>query len=263
MRQQPIGIFDSGIGGLPIAEQIQRLLPNEQLIYFADTKFAPYGEKSEEFILQRAETITNWFISQDVKAIVVACNTATMVAIQQLRANFALPFIGVEPGVKPGAIQTKTGVIGVLATPKTLSSLAFHQLAARVASDIQVEMQPCPKFVHLVESLQLEPEQTLATVQEYLAPLLAKNVDTIILGCTHFAHLAEVIKQVAGDQINLISTEQPVALEVKRRLTELDLLANSQQTGGIKFFTNGDLTLYQSQLQRLWHTETLAKHQEV
>lgn len=264
MNQQAIGIFDSGIGGLPIAKAVQNLLPNEQIIYFADSKFAPYGEKTEQEIIARAIAITDWFISQNVKAIVVACNTATMVAIKQLRENYSLPFIGVEPGVKPGAINTKTGVIGVLATPKTLSSSAFHELAARVAADIQVEMQPCPKFVHLVESLQLEPAQTLDIAKEYIQPLLDKQADTIILGCTHFAHLTPVIEQVVGDKAKIISTEIAVAKEVKRRLQEKNLLLTADNTASeIQFFTNGNIDLYQQQLIRLAEKTAQAQHIDI
>lgn len=251
---QPIGIFDSGIGGLPTAEQIHALLPDEQIIYFADSKFAPYGEKTESEIIARAVAITDWFISQNAKAIVVACNTATMIAIKHLRSHYSLPFIGVEPGVKPGAIHTKTGVIGVLATPKTLTSQAFHQLAQRVAGDIQVEIQPCPKFVHLVESLQLDSEQTLEVAQQYIQPLLDKKADTIILGCTHFSYLKSAIEKVVGKQATIISTETAVASEVKRRLTAENLLTPSLEANSnnqISFFTNGDLDSFQQQLIHL------------
>lgn len=249
---RPIGIFDSGIGGLPIAQKIRASLPHENLIYLADTLHAPYGEKSEDYILQRSLAITDWFITQKVKAIVVACNTATMISIQTLRNTYDLPFIGVEPGVKPAAIHTQTGVIGVLATPKTLTSTAFHQLAQRVAGHVQVEMQPCPKLVHLVESLELDSDNTHQIVADYVQPLINKGADTLILGCTHFAHLTPIIKQAAGHAIEVISTETPVAKEVARRLKHENLISDQTQAGITKFYSNGDLIRFQQQLQRLW-----------
>lgn len=254
-----IGIFDSGIGGLPIAQKIHQLMPNENLIYIADSEHAPYGEKSEDYILQRSLAITDWLIAAKVKAIVVACNTATMVSIKTLRARYNLPFIGVEPGVKPAAIHTQTGVIGVLATPKTLTSDAFNQLAKRVAGHVQVEMQPCPKLVRLVESLQLSEPQTYQAVEEYVQPLIEKGADTLILGCTHFAHLAPIIEQVAGANVSVISTETPVAKEVARRLKNENLISDQTRPGATAFYSNGDLAIFQQQLTHLWGSDAHAQ----
>lgn len=260
---RPIGIFDSGIGGLAIAKQIKELLPNENLIYVADTHYAPYGEKSEDTILQRSLAVTDFLRSRDVKAIVVACNTATMVSIKTLRADYGekydLPFIGVEPGVKPAAIHTKTGVIGVLATEKTLSSHAFDQLAKRVAGNAHMEIQPSPKLVRLVEALQLDDEEAVKAVESYVQPLIEKKADTIILGCTHFAHLAPIIKNVAGDGVSVISTELAVAKEVARRLKHENLLSEQATTGETEFFSNGDAALFQKQIRHLWGQTTQAK----
>lgn len=258
-NSRPIGVFDSGIGGLPIAQKIRALLPNENLIYVADTAYAPYGEKSEDTILQRSLAVVDFLISQDVKAIVVACNTATMVSIKTLREKYDLPFIGVEPGVKPAAIHTKTGVIGVLATEKTLTSHAFDALAKRVAGNARMEIQPSPKLVRLVEALQLNDEAATQAVEEYVHPLIAKGADTIILGCTHFAHLAPVIERVAGEKISVISTELAVAKEVERRLKCEQLLSDQTTTGATEFFSNGDFELFQQQIQYLWGMDAQAK----
>ncbi|WP_024852003.1 glutamate racemase [Hydrogenovibrio kuenenii] len=260
---RPIGVFDSGIGGLPIAKKIRELLPNENLIYVADTHYAPYGEKSEDTILQRSLAVTDFLRSQDVKAIVVACNTATMVSIKTLRAEYGekydLPFIGVEPGVKPAAIHTKTGVIGVLATEKTLTSHAFDALAKRVAGNAHMEIQPSPKLVRLVENLQLDDDAAVKAVEEYVHPLIEKDADTIILGCTHFAHLAPVIEKVAGDKVSVISTELAVAKEVVRRLKVENLLTTQPDFGTTEFFSNGDLALFQQQIQYLWGIDAQAQ----
>ncbi|BBP46398.1 glutamate racemase [Thiosulfatimonas sediminis] len=251
-NSRPIGVFDSGIGGLPIAKQLRELMPNEDLIYVADTGFAPYGEKSEAEILARSIAVVEFLLSQNVKAIVVACNTATMVSIQTLRARYALPFIGVEPGVKPAAIHTQSGVIGVLATEKTLSSRAFDALANRVAGNVQMAIQPSPKLVHLVENLQLDYAQAAETVAHYVQPLLEKGADTIILGCTHFAHLAPVIRQVAGEGVTVISTELAVAKETQRRLATAELLNPRVQMGCERFYTSAEIAKVTEQMNRLW-----------
>ncbi|MBF6058868.1 glutamate racemase [Thiomicrorhabdus heinhorstiae] len=256
---RPIGVFDSGIGGLPIAKQIRELLPNENLIYVADTWHAPYGEKGEDYILQRSLAVTDFLISHDVKAIVVACNTATMVSIKTLRERYDLPFIGVEPGVKPAAIHTQSGVIGVLATEKTLSSHAFDSLAKRVAGNVQVEIQPSPKLVRLVENLELNSAQASFAVEEYVQPLIEKGADTIILGCTHFAHLAPVIREVAGSEVSVISTELAVAREVVRRLECENLLSKENLSGANAFFSNGEVALFQKQISHLWGEDAVAQ----
>lgn len=250
--QQPIGIFDSGIGGLPIAQKINELMPFEPLIYVADTAFAPYGEKSEEQILERAIQVVEFLLSKNVKAIVVACNTATMVAIKTLRERYDIPFIGVEPGVKPAAIHTQTGVIGVLATEKTLSSHAFDALAKRVAGHVDVVIQPSPQLVRLVESLKLDGLEVEQAVASYVQPLIQKNADTIILGCTHFTHLNPVIQHVAGNAVEVISTEYAVAKEVRRRILELGLELNADGDTESIFYSNGDFALFSKQVEVLW-----------
>lgn len=255
-----IGIFDSGIGGLPVARQLREMMPNEDLIYVADTAFAPYGEKSEPEILQRSIAVVEFLRQQNVKAIVVACNTATMVSIKILRERYQIPFIGVEPGVKPAAIHTQSGVIGVLATEKTLSSHAFDALAKRVAGNVQMEIQPSPKLVRLVENLQLDFAEANATVQEYVKPLIKKGADTIILGCTHFAHLAPLIQKVAGESVTVISTETAVAKEAKRRVESESLLNKSGTKGSETFYSSADLVLFQKQLFRLWGEKALAQN---
>lgn len=250
----PIGIFDSGIGGLPIAQKIHELLPNEHLIYVADTAHTPYGEKTEDYILQRSLAVTDFLFSHNAKAIVVACNTATMISIQTLRQLYSIPFIGVEPGVKPAAIYTQSGIIGVLATEKTLTSEAFNQLTQRVAANAQLAIQPCPKLVRLVENLQLDDDETHQTVHDYIQPLIAQGADTLILGCTHFTHLAPVIEQVAGLGVSVIRTETPVANEVVRRLQTAGHLnpSTTRPATPITFYTNSDLNTFQKQIAHLW-----------
>jgi len=249
---RPIGIFDSGIGGVPITRKISELLPNEHIIYVADTKHAPYGEKSDQDILQRSLCVTEFLLSRKVKTIVVACNTATVTSIKALRTRYALPFIGVEPGIKPAVLTTKSGVVGVLATSKTLVSEAFVLLAQRVAGNVRVEIQPCPELVALVEALKIDPNEAAKVVKNYVVPLLEKGADIIVLGCTHFTYLAPVIREIVGPEIVVISTETAVAKEVVRRLAIEELLAPQGQGGQYEFWSNGDFAAFQKQVHRLW-----------
>ncbi|MDX1803394.1 MAG: glutamate racemase [Alcanivorax sp.] len=247
-----IGIFDSGIGGLPIAREIRRLLPHEDIVYLADTVHAPYGEKSDRYILERAFAVTEFLIRQQAKAIVVACNTATTTCIRALRERYDLPFIGVEPGIKPAVLNSMSGVVGVLATPKTLVTRSFLELAGKVAGNVKMEVMPCPELVRQVESLQLDYAQAREVVAQYVQPLLAKGADTIVLGCTHYVHLKAVIAEVAGPHVAIISTEEAVARETRRRLHGAGLLSEHRAPGGETFWSNGDQPLFHDQVQRLW-----------
>ncbi|RUO38187.1 glutamate racemase [Aliidiomarina shirensis] len=257
-----IGVFDSGIGGLAITQEIRKLLPNEDIIYVADSLHAPYGEKNDAFILQRCMAITEYLISQNVKAIVVACNTATTSCIEALRERYSIPFIGTEPGIKPAVLNTKTGIIGVLATPRTLKTTSFSALADRVALNIQVELMPCPDLVQQVESLKLDYDAAAEVVRQYVQPLTEKGVDTLVLGCTHYAHLLPVISRVAGPQVRIINTEVAVAKEVMRRLNHAklnkadlktaDLNTASTELAATRFITSGNQTHFQKQVDVLW-----------
>ncbi|RUO22558.1 glutamate racemase [Aliidiomarina iranensis] len=247
-----IGVFDSGIGGLAITQEIRKLMPNEDIVYVADSLHAPYGEKTDAAILQRSIAITEFLLTQNVKAIVVACNTATTSCIDALRQRFNIPFIGTEPGIKPAVLNTKSGVIGVLATPRTLQTNSFSALADRVALNIQVELMPCPALVEQVESLQLDYAAAKDVVAQYVTPLMAKGVDTLVLGCTHYAHLLPVITKVAGPQVTIINTEVAVAREVQRRLHQANLMGEKQQGGSTQFYTTGNPTQFQRQVDMLW-----------
>ncbi|MGB1467021.1 MAG: glutamate racemase, partial [Alcanivorax nanhaiticus] len=206
----PIGIFDSGIGGLSVARAVRERLPGEDILYVADSRHAPYGDKSDAFIRDRMHMITDFLLARGAKAVVVACNTATTAAIAELREAFSVPIIGVEPGVKPAVEATRTGVVGVLATPRTLQTHSFEKLAARFSTDVTLLVQPCPQLVRQIEALDFDGDETRALLREYLAPLLSEGADTIVLGCTHYNYLAEQIAAVAGRDITIISTEDAV-----------------------------------------------------
>ncbi|MDX5406879.1 MAG: glutamate racemase [Chromatiaceae bacterium] len=249
---QPIGIFDSGIGGLSVALAIRQLLPGERLHYFADTGHAPYGEKSDEYIYQRMQVITQQLLNVGVKAIVVACNTATTAAIARLRAECSVPIIGVEPGVKPATLVSKSGVVGVLATPRTLQTPAFSQLSARFSANARILLQPCPGLVPLIEALSLESEELRQLLQNYIKPLLAQGVDTLVLGCTHYNLIAELIADTAGPAVTVVRTEAAVAKQLQSRLSELGLLNTGDVRGPDSFYSSGDNVLFQRQLQQFW-----------
>ena len=239
-RKQPIGIFDSGIGGLSVLKEIQALLPNEDLIYIADSAYAPYGNKSHAFILQRCGALSRFLLEQQAKAIVIACNTATAVAVTKLREQFSLPIIAMEPGVKPAIAATQTGVVGVLATENTLASEQFTRLLHRYAENVQVICQPCPGLVEQIESGEFDSAKTQGLIGQYAGPLLNAGADTIVLGCTHYPLIREQISSVVGPGISIIETGQAVAQQLKRKLDESALANSSASNVTVQIWTSGD-----------------------
>lgn len=254
-REMPIGVFDSGIGGLSVLQEIRRVLPAENLIYVADSGHAPYGDKSQGYIETRAMEICRFLLQQQVKAIVVACNTATSAAITSLRSQFVMPIVGMEPAVKPAVAISKTKVIGVLATSRTLASPNFVHLFARYQSEARIFGQPCPGLVEQVESGNWYSEQTVYLLSKFLRPLLAQGADTIVLGCTHYPFLRVLIERIAGPSVTVIDSAAAVARQLMRRLAAHDLLVNSVNTspGSDKFWTSGDCGKVQQLISQLWH----------
>ena len=186
------------MGGLSVFKEIRKVLPHSHYIYYADNAHCPYGEKTQEYIIDRARTITDLLISKGAEAIVVACNTATAAAIATLRAEYSIPFVGMEPAVKPAALGTQTGVIGVLATAGTLSASKYLNTKGRFEDDVRIEERVGRGFVELVESLELEGPQAERVVRASLVPLLDAGADTIVLGCTHYPFLLPVMEKVAA-----------------------------------------------------------------
>ncbi|WP_295996357.1 glutamate racemase [Rugamonas sp.] len=234
-RPAPIGIFDSGVGGLSVLRHIRAQLPRELLIYFADTGFAPYGDKPEQVVVERSLAVAAFLLERGAKALVVACNTATVAAIKALRARYpALPIVGVEPGLKPAAAATRSGKIGVLATDGTLSGEKFLQLRAQVssASGAQFLLQPCIGLVDLIELGQFDTAAIDALLDRYVAPLIAQGADTLVLGCTHYpfvqAAIARVAARHATQAVTLIDTGDAVARQLARLLETAGLLAHHE-----------------------------------
>lgn len=250
-----IGVFDSGVGGLSVLKAIRAALPNEDLVYVADSGHAPYGDQSESHITQRTMTVGSWLAEQGVKAITIACNTATVVAAKTLREQTHLPVVAIEPAIKPAVALTRSGVVAVLATSQTVQSASVARLIDLYGADKRVLLQACPGWVEQVELADLHSEQTLALVRQFVAPLIAQGADTLVLGCTHYPFLRDAIQQVAGHGVNLIDPAEAVARELSRRLQEVGaLLSDSpdQSAGRVQFFTTGDAGQAQAVISHLW-----------
>jgi glutamate racemase len=236
----PIGVFDSGVGGLSVLHDIRAALPGEDLIYVADSGHVPYGSKSQEYIQQRSILLSQFLMEQGAKAIVVACNTATAAAARLLRARFSLPIVAMEPAVKPAAAATRSGVIGVLATVGTIKSAQLAALLERFGRGIEVVTQPCPGLVEQVEAGDLAGPETRALLERYIAPLMERGVDTIVLGCTHYPFLRPLIADIVGPDVALIDTGAAVARQLQRVLSAQCLSSGRAEPGGEQFWTSAD-----------------------
>jgi glutamate racemase len=229
-QQSPIGVFDSGVGGLSIAKTIHNLMPNENVIYIADHLYSPYGNKSTETLQQRTSLIIDYFVSRDCKAIVVACNTATVHTIAYLRQLTDIPIIGVEPALKPASELSKTGVVGLLATQQTINSDSLLNLKSRFEDRVNVQLVACPLFVELVEQGKLDSAETKQAITHYIQGLIDQDIDHLVLGCTHYAFLIptinQCIKQLTNKPVTIIEPSYPVCLELQRQLENRNLLSS-------------------------------------
>lgn len=252
LRQAPVGVFDSGVGGLTVLGEIAQLLPHESLLYVADCGHIPYGEKSPAFIRERCVQVAEFFREQGAKALVVACNTATVAAMADLRERYPQwPLVGMEPAVKPAAAATRSGVVGVLATTGTLQSAKFAALLDRFANDIRVVTQPCPGLVELIEAGDLQAPALAQLLQHYVEPLLAAGCDTLILGCTHYPFLKPLLRTMIPAQVSLIDTGAAVARQLQRLLQQ-DLLLADGPSAQARFWTSASPAHLESILPALW-----------
>ena len=250
--EAPIGVFDSGVGGLSVLGEIRARLPFESLLYVADSGHVPYGEKSPEYIRERCRHIADFLLGAGAKALVVACNTATVAAVAELRERHPeLPIVGMEPAVKPAAAATRSGVVGVLATTGTLKSARFAALLDRFAHDVQVVTQPCPGLVECVEQGELQAAQTRALLESYVQPLLAAGCDTLILGCTHYPFLKPLLRELVPAGVELIDTGAAVARQLERLLAERGLLASGPAQSA-RFWSSGEPAALERVLPVLW-----------
>ncbi|PIF00413.1 MAG: glutamate racemase [Maribacter sp.] len=241
MADHPIGIFDSGVGGTSIWKEINALLPHESTIYLADSKNAPYGDRTKEEIVQLSIKNTEILLGEGCKLIVVACNTATTNGIDYLRSHYQVPFIGIEPAIKPAALQSKSRKIGVLATKGTLSSLLFHSTAGNHAEGIRIFEQVGTGLVPLIESGKASSPETRALLEEYLDPMVSAGIDCLVLGCTHYPYLIPLLKKILPAHIKIIDSGEAVARQTKAVLMRNGLLSNSMDKTAHHFITNADV----------------------
>jgi len=237
-RTAPVGVFDSGIGGWSVLREIRRELPCEALLYFADSGHAPYGGHSNEYITARSLAVAGFLVEAGAKALVVACNTATSAAVKTLRARFALPIVAMEPAVKPAAAQTRTGVIGVLATERTIDGEQLARLRDRYGRDVRILSQACPGLVEHVEAGDFHGPDARRLVDRYVRPLLAEGADVLVLGCTHYPLLRSLIEEAAGGAA-IIDPAPAVARELRRRLDAAGLLSTAGVARTPRVYTTG------------------------
>ncbi len=248
--QLKIGVFDSGVGGLTVFKQVRELLPYESYLYFADSANAPYGNMPVDDIIQRSKKISDFFIEKGVKLIVVACNTATAAAIDWLRENYEVPFVGMEPAVKPASLMTKTGNIGILATKGTLGGKLFKEKEKIYGQYINIHYTEGKGLVEIAESSAIDSPETDSLLRSLIEPMLEKSVDHIVLGCTHYPLFKEKIQAIAGDQVTLIDPADAIARRVKDVLIQNASLCTNQNHTPLQCFSNGSDTLFKSVFYR-------------
>jgi glutamate racemase len=237
----PIGVFDSGIGGISVLRAIREQMPAEAVIYFGDQAHVPYGSRSMEQIQSFSEAITRFLLTQGAKIIVVACNTASAAALKDLREKFPdIPFVGMEPAVKPAAEHTQTGRVGVLATPATFQGALYSSVVERFANGVELLQDTCPGLVQQIEQGNLDGEETRRILEEALLPMLEKSIDTVVLGCTHYPFVIPLIQQIVGDNVRVIDPAPAVAKQARRVLEARDMGSESKLQGDLKLYTTGD-----------------------
>ncbi len=241
---RPLGLFDSGVGGLSVLREIRRLLPPEDLIYFADGAYVPYGPRPAAWIRRRGEAIVEFLIGEGAKAVVVACNTASAAALGHLRERFSLPIVGMVPAVKPAAAATRSGRIGVLATEMTINGDPFAEVVQRFAGDVEVQTVVGAGLVRLVEAGDVASPRAESMVRSYVEPLLSRGTDVIVLGCTHYPFLRPLIETIAGPAVAVLDPAEAVARQTRRVLEERQLLRDATEPGRAVFYTSGDVRVF-------------------
>jgi glutamate racemase len=251
MNAAPVGIFDSGVGGLSVAREIRAMLPAEPILYLADTAYCPYGGRPAHEVRARSSAAVGELVARGVKAVVVACNTASGFALENLRAEFPIPIIGLEPAVKPAAETTRNGRVGVMATAGTLRSERFSRLVSNFAQGVEVYPVPCAGLVELVEAGETDGEPAVGALATLLAPLREARVDTVVLGCTHYPFLRAAVGSVMGPEVRLLDSGRAVAKQVERVLREADAFA-PEGVADFHMLTTGDPPTVAAVAGRLW-----------
>lgn len=240
MNNGPIGIFDSGVGGLTVWKEVHNLLPEESYIYLADSKNAPYGDKSTPEIIALSTKNVDFLISKGCKLIVVACNTATTNAIKLLRQTYEIPFIGIEPAIKPAALKTSTGSVGVLATKGTLASSLFQKTSKDYGKKIHILEKEGKGLVPLIEAGHIDGKETEELLNSYIQPMLKANIDSLVLGCTHYPLLIPLLRKILPENVEIVDCGRAVAKQTKAVLKHKNLLSKNSKEQYQEFYTNSD-----------------------
>lgn len=239
MRDNPIGIFDSGLGGLSVLREIRKILPYESVVYYADSGNCPYGTKETNEALNLSQKGVSFLSEKGCKLIIIACNTVTGLAIDSFRNSYNIPFIGMEPALKPAAVQTRTGKVGVLATQNTFKGRHFNQTREKYANGVELIIQAGNGLVELVESGEQESAKARELLEQYLQPMIEKGIDTLVLGCTHYPFFKPLIQEITDNRITILDPANAVAAHTRRILKENDLLEEKQSPSRFDFYTTG------------------------
>ncbi|MEJ2351113.1 MAG: glutamate racemase [Anaerolineales bacterium] len=261
INRAPIAIFDSGVGGLSVMRAIRQDYPPEDLLYLADQAHVPYGPRPLEEVRSFSEDITRYLLGEGAKMIVVACNTASAAALKYLRQKFPeVPFVGMEPAVKPAAARTQTGVVGVLATPATFQGALYASVIERFANGVTVLQDTCPGLVGQIEAGQLEDPETRAILEEALYPMLDQGIDTVVLGCTHYPFVIPIIQDILGPDVRVIDPAPAIARQVGRLLAQRKLHAPQGSMGKVRILTTGDPIRLEELINELLGEDTEIEH---
>jgi len=249
---RPLGVFDSGVGGLSVLRAIRQQLPNESMIYFGDQGHVPYGPRPLEEVRWFSEVITRFLLDLGAKLIVVACNTASAASLHYLRRTFPkIDFVGMEPAVKPAAENTRTGVVGVLATPATFQGALYASVVERFASNVTLLQNTCPGLVQQIEQGALESRETRVILKSALIPMLERGIDTVVLGCTHYPFVIPLIQEIVGPDVRVIDPAPAVARQVARLLDSTNRRVACQDSETLHFFTSGQADRFNTLLTKL------------
>ena len=255
-----IGVFDSGVGGLSVLRAMREQMPNENIVYFGDQGHVPYGARPIEEIQKFSVGITNFLLDQGSKIIVVACNTASAAALTYLREKFPkITFVGMEPAVKPAAEITKTGKVGVLATPATFQGALYASVVERFGAGVELLQSTCPGLVGQIEKGELDTKATRAILEDALLPMLERDIDTVVLGCTHYPFVIPLIQSIVGENVRVIDPAPAIARQAQRLLDAQGLRNDSEKTGGLQIFTSGDVKIVHSVILKLLNADAEVK----
>jgi glutamate racemase len=249
---RPVGVFDSGVGGLSVLRAMRQQFPNESVNYFGDQGHVPYGPRPLDEVREFSKAITRFLLGLGAKLIVVACNTASAAALHSLRQAFPdVSFVGMEPAVKPAAENTRSGVVGVLATPATFQGALYASVVERFAGNVTLLQNPCPGLVQQIERGELDSSETRTILESALLPMLDRGIDTIVLGCTHYPFVIPLIQEIVGPDVRVIDPAPAVARQVSRLLDSPGRRAVSPISGALRFFTSGNATQFEAMLPKL------------